>query len=215
VVLRAARQHQLEAAEQAGDQRPHTPPAAVGAGGDASVHQHQAGAVRGGAAQQVGPELGIDEEADLRPPVVEEGGDGAGQVDRHVLMDDPRRQPLGHQLRGGHGAAGHQDGAAGPVVPQTLDQRQGGLRLADAGAVDPEERPPRPRHAGLAEALAEAHGVFLAARQARAQIAAHQGTRQPAEQRVAAEGDLGRERCGRGHAEALPAKVAASPSSTL
>ncbi len=43
-----------------------------------------------GREDQVGPQLALDEDAQRRPPVVEEGGDRAGRVDGRELVDARR-----------------------------------------------------------------------------------------------------------------------------
>ena len=102
----------------------------------------------------------------------------AGAVERRELVEGARRQALGEQPRRGHRAGRDQHLEARVVVEQALDERQRRDRLADARAVQPDERALGPRSARLAEALAEARRILLAARRAARQ---HQAQGRPGE----------------------------------
>ncbi len=77
--------------------------------------------------------------------MVEEAAHEARHVERHELMDDAARQPLLGEPARGDGAGGHQHGDAARA--DALDQRQDADEFADAGAVQPDQRPVRPRDA--------------------------------------------------------------------
>jgi len=81
-------------------------------------------------------------------------------VEWHELMDDAARQPLLGEPAGGDGAGGHQHVDLARV--DTLDQRQHADQFADAGGVQPDQRPGRARHDADAAALRQAQAVFLA-----------------------------------------------------
>ena len=124
------------------------------------VDQHHRQPARRGRQDQVRPQIGLDEQRQRRPPVIEEARDIARRVVGHILMDDVGRKALGHDRRRRHRARGEQDAQIERAQP--LDQRGRRQHLADAGAVDPHQRAMRPRAQRKAAPLADALRIFLA-----------------------------------------------------
>src|SRR5690606_24309878 len=141
-----------------------------------------------GRGQKVGPQLALDEDADIGPPVVEEGGDGRGGVDRGELVDDAARQAAGQHLSRGQGAGGDQNRHVGPVLADALGQWKDGQGLADADAVNPDQRPVGARQAGQAQTFIDAGGVFLALLDAGVQQARGQRLQQAGQQLIGDQG---------------------------
>ncbi|MND98625.1 hypothetical protein D3C80_909860 [compost metagenome] len=163
-------------------------PALGGLVGDAGADQGQGHAALTGRRQQVGPQLALDKDADGRPPVIEEGGDGAGAVDRGELVNDARGQALGQNLRRGQGPGGDQNRHVGAVLSDTLGQGQDGQGLADADAVNPDQRPVRARHTGQTQAFIDPLRVLLALLDAGVEQARGQGLHQPGQQAIGDQG---------------------------
>ncbi len=156
------RQHAVKATQQAARHAAHPAPAAKAAIGHAGIDQHHGCAAVMGRAQRRRPEIAFGPDRKVRAPVVEEPLDPGQHVERRELVDAAFGQPHAHHLCRGDGAGGDEAGQVGPlgVEPaQHLEQRRG---LADAGGMEPGEPPRGPRQAGLAPALAEALGIFLA-----------------------------------------------------
>ena len=108
------------------------------------------------------PQLGFDEERDVRPPVAEEAADPGRDVDRRELVDGARAASGSRRSWPGHGDRGEDDRDAGG--DDAVDERQHRVGLADARRMHPGEAAGRPRPRGAAVALAEAGAIFLAAR---------------------------------------------------
>jgi hypothetical protein len=162
-ILRRLGQDQREALQQAADQRPEAAPGTKGAGRHAAVDQNQldAAAPRGG--QQIGPELGLHDQAQVGSPVLEKPFHRRGLVDRRELMDHPGRQTLVHEPCRGNRPRGQQELEIGPTRPQGLDQGQGGDRLAHAGGMKPDQAAGGPRASGPSEAFLHALRILAAA----------------------------------------------------
>ena len=62
------------------------------------------------------PQLGLDEDDDVGPPVVEEAADVAGDVDRRELMHGALGQALGGDRGRGDGAGGEHHGEPGAMT---------------------------------------------------------------------------------------------------
>ena len=154
------RQAHLEPAEQRRDGAGDPAPARKRALRHPAVDQHHRQAARRARQDQIRPQIGLDEQCQRRPPVIEEPRDIARRVVRDILMDDVGGKPLGDDRRRRHRARGEQD--AQVQRPQLLDQRRRGQHLADAGAVDPHQRPGRADIGAQAAALADARRIFLA-----------------------------------------------------
>ena len=122
-------------------------------------HHRHAAALR--LDQQVGPDLGFADQAELGAPVVEEAAHVARHVERQVLMDGPGRQARRQKPCRGDRAGGHQHRE--PPLLQPGDQRQQGHGLAHAGAVQPDELAVRALDAGVAAPLGQPLRIFLAA----------------------------------------------------
>ena len=125
-----------------------------------SVDQHHRQPPRGARQDQVRPQIGFDEQRQRGPPVIEKPRDVTRRIIRHILMDDVSGEPLGDDRRRGHRARGQEN--AQVQGPQPLDQRRRRQHLADAGAVNPHQRPGRPDIGAQAAALADPRRVFLA-----------------------------------------------------
>ena len=103
------RQHQGEAAEQRPRDAEAAPPALERALGHAGVDQRQRDVARRAFKNEVRPDLGLGEDRQIRPPVVEEAAHVLRGVERHILMHRARTQALGGQLRRGHRAGREQE----------------------------------------------------------------------------------------------------------
>lgn len=173
--------------QEVADQRAEPPPRGVRPARDPAVDERQIDTARARLEQQIGPELGLHHEPERWSPVRQKAAHGRRQVDRQVLVNDALGQTLGHQPGRGHGPRGHQQVEPGPALPDALDERQRRERFADAGAVDPDQRTRRPRHAGMAEALGQARRILPAPGHALVQMAPHHGRRGRAEKAVSDE----------------------------
>ena len=145
---------------------------------DAPVDQRERQVPRARLEDQVRPQLGFDQHAELRAPVREERAPGLRPVDRRELMPRARRQLSGHQRRRSHRAGGHQHLQGGALRQQRLDQGQERAGFADACGMQPQQRPLRTRHARGAEALAPTQGILLAAPRPPPQLRLDQGPAQ-------------------------------------
>ena len=117
------------------------PPARKRAMRHPSVDQHHRQPPRRARQDQIRPQIGFDEQRQRRPPVIEKARDITRRIVGHILMDDVGRKPLGDDRRRGHRARGQQDAQIQRAQP--LDQRGGRQHFADAGAVNPDQRPVR------------------------------------------------------------------------
>ena len=137
------REAEIEAPQQRRDHAGRVAPAIEGALRHAAVDQDQRDVPLRAHQDQVRPEIGFGEQAEVGLPMIEEARDEARRIERHELMDDARRQPLAGELGGGHGAGREQDVEF--LRDDALDQRDDRGDLADAGAMDPDQRAVRPR----------------------------------------------------------------------
>ena len=146
-------------AEQRGDEVGRAAPAFVGARAHPRVdhRQRRAGAAR--FEDHVRPDLGFGDQRQIRPPMGEEAPHEPRRVERRELMQRARRQALRQQPRRGDGAGGHQREAT--AAGKSFDQRHQRQGLADAGAVQPDQRPLRAGEAGDAAPLLDPHRIFL------------------------------------------------------
>ena len=103
-------------------------------------------AIRAGQ-DEIGPQIGFDEQREIGTPVIEESTDELWCVERNELMHGAGGQALFGERRRGNGAGGHEHGEVHRA--KAFDQRNDGEQLADAGAVQPNERPRRARQARL------------------------------------------------------------------
>ena len=155
---------EIEPAQQRGDHARRVSPAIVGALRHAAIDQDQRNVPLRAHQDQVRPEIGFGEQPEIRFPVVEKARREARRIERNVLMDDPRRQPLAGELGGGHGAGGEQDIEF--LRHDALDQRNDRGDLADARAMNPDQRAVRPRDPRFAAPFGKARGIFLPALEA-------------------------------------------------
>ena len=154
------RETNVEPAEQRRDRAGDPAPARKRAMRHPAVDQHHRQPPRRARQDQIGPQIGLDEQRQRRPPVIEKARHIARRIVRHILMDDVGGKPLGDDRRRGHRARGQQD--ADVQRAQFLDQGRRGQHLADAGAVNPDQRPVRADIAADAAALADARRILLA-----------------------------------------------------
>ena len=150
----------LELAEQCRDRAAHPAPARKRALRHPAVDQHHRQPPRRARQDQIGPQIGFDEQRQRRPPVIEKARDIARRIVRHILMDDVGGKPLGDDRRRGHRARRQQD--ADIQRAQSFDQGGRRQHLADAGAVNPDQRPVRPDIRAHAAALADPRRILLA-----------------------------------------------------
>ena len=155
------RQAEIEAAQQRGDHAGDAPPTFEGPLGEPPVDEDQGHAAPGAGHDQVGPEIGLDEEREIGPPMIEEAPHETRRVERHELVDHALRQALLGEIGRGDGARGAQHLEV--LLADALDQRDHRQQFADAGAVHPDQRARRTRDLALAVALAQARRMLLAA----------------------------------------------------
>ena len=153
-----------------------------------AVDQHHRQPPRGARQDQVRPQVGLDEQRQRGPPVIEKPRDIARRVVRHVLMNDVGRKTLGDDCRRRHRARGQED--AQVQRPQPLDQRRRRQHLADAGAMNPHQRPGGPDIGAQPAAFADASGIFFS----KPQSAVDNGNRQRNHRRRQAPVDAQRHR---------------------
>ena len=163
------RQHDTEAIEDCPRRRWRAAPATERPRRDAGVDQCQRHIAVRGLEQQVGPDLGLGENADVWFPVVQKAADEVRHVERNVLVDilraETSRSDLGRRDR----ARGQQETDIRAPFSQCREQRQYRVGLADAGGMHPGEASIRARDIRLAEAFVAAGGVLLAALCARSE----------------------------------------------
>ena len=154
------RQADVELVEQRRDGPCDPAPARKRALRHPSVDQHHRQPPRGARQDQVRPQVRLDEQRQRGSPMIEKPRDVAGRVVGHILMDDVRGEPLGDDRRRGHRARGQEDTQV--ERPQPFDQRGRRQHLADAGTVNPHQRPGGPDVGAHAAALADPCRIFLA-----------------------------------------------------
>ncbi len=154
------REAQFEAAEQRRDRAGDAAPARKRALRHPAVDQHHRQPPRRARQDQVRPQIGLDEQRQRGPPVIEKPRDVTRRVIRHVLMDDVGGKPLGDDRRRRHRPRGQED--AQIQRPQLFDQGRGRQHLADAGAVNPHQRSDWTDIGADAAAFADARRIFLA-----------------------------------------------------
>ena len=160
-VIVRLREAEIEARQQRADRRRRVAPAREGALRQAAVDQYQRNALFRRRHDQVRPQVGLRQEREVRPPMIEEAFREGRRVERHELMDRTRRQTLFGEPRRCHGARRHQDTEI--ALAQTLDQWDHGEHLADARTMRPDQRPRRTGDLRLAAPLRDALRVLLAA----------------------------------------------------
>ena len=184
-VARRARQTKVEAAQQIDDGCAQIAPAPERILRQPRIDQDHRHGARRGLDDHVGPQVLFHEQREVRLPMVEEAAHEARHVERHELMDDAARQPLLGQPARGHRSGGHQH--ADPARAQPLDQRQGADEFADAGAVQPDQRPVRPRDARKPAPFRKPRPVLLAAPEPARQEQRRQGRHRRRQQPVGAQ----------------------------
>ncbi len=87
-----------------GDRARNEPPAAERAFRYAAVDEDQRDFALGAGQDEIGPQIRLDEQRQVGPPMVEEPGDEGRRVERDELVDHPLRQALLGERRRGDGA---------------------------------------------------------------------------------------------------------------
>ena len=152
---------EIEARQQRRDHARHHLPAAKRALREPAIDHDHRDLATPGLHDQVGPQIGFDEQRQVRPPMIEKAADITRRVERDELVQHARRQAVLGQRRRRHRARRDQDGKA--LGADALDQRQHRQHLADAGRVHPDQRTVRARLRRLPAALGEPRRMLLAA----------------------------------------------------
>src|SRR5579864_3820634 len=112
------------------------------------------------AEDQIGPEIGVDEEANGGMPMLQEASCGSRGIDGDKLMERALGQALAHEHCRRYRAARYQHFEV--VGNKGLDQGQRREAFAVAGAMDPDEPAIRTCHSRNAETLGCPLAIFLA-----------------------------------------------------
>ena len=154
------REANIELLQQRRDRAGDAAPAREGALRHPSVDQHHRQPPRGALQDQVRPQIGFDEQRQRRPPVIEEARDITRGIVGHILVDDVGRKAPRDDRRRRHRARGQED--ADVQRAQPLDQGGGRQHLADARAMNPDQRAVRPRIARQPAPLGDSRRILLA-----------------------------------------------------
>ena len=131
------RETNVEGAEDRSCGFPRPTPALEGPLRHARIDQREARSRRLRAKDQIGPQVGIDEQANGGMPILQEASCRSGGIDGDKLMKGALGQALAHENCRRYRAARHQDFEA--VGNKGLDQGQRREALTVAGAMDPDE----------------------------------------------------------------------------
>ena len=96
------RETDVEASQQRRDRAGDPAPARERTMRHPAVDQHHRQTPRRARQDQIGPQIGLDEQRKTRPPVIEEARDIARRIERHILMDDVGRKAIGDDRRRSH-----------------------------------------------------------------------------------------------------------------
>ncbi len=129
----------------------------------AAVDQQQRNARLGTRDDQVRPQIGFDENAEIGLPVRQKAVDETRRIERDELVQHVFRQPAFGDLGGGHSAGGNQHPHM--ALAQLADQRKHRGQFADACAMQPDQRTLGPFQGRLTVSLADPLLQFLAAAQ--------------------------------------------------
>ena len=152
---------EIEARQQRRDHARHHLPAVKRALREPAVdHDHRDFAAPG-FHDQIGPQIGFDEQRQIGPPMIEEAADIARRVERDELVQHARRQAMLGQRRRRHRARGDEDGKF--LRADAFDQRHRRQHFADACRVHPDQRTVRTRLRRLTAALRKPGRMLLAA----------------------------------------------------
>ena len=159
-VVGRLREAEIEPAQQRADGAWHHPPAVERALRQPPIDQDQRHVALRRRHDHRRPQIGFDEQCEIRLPMIEKARRELRQIDGRKLMDDVRRQSL-------LGDAGRRDRAGGDqhveiLRAHALDQREDGDHLADAGAMKPDQPACGTRNVRLAAPLRQANRVLLA-----------------------------------------------------
>ena len=89
---------------------------------------------------EIGPQLGLDQEARGRAKICKKAIDGERNVVGQPCLDDAVAEQLASRRTSGRGHMGEQDRRFGIARFHALHQRQRGPRLADGNGMHPEHR---------------------------------------------------------------------------
>ncbi len=160
-VVSRLRQHEIDASQKRSDRAGQPTPAAKRPGRQAGVHENQRNRPFMGRVKQIGPELRLGDEREVRTPVVEEPPHEARRVDRQKLVRRARRQSGRQHTRRTDGARRQKNMKSARDEP--INQGQKRKAFADAGAMKPGQRTSGPVHAGEPQSFAQPRAVLLAA----------------------------------------------------
>ncbi|CEG09353.1 hypothetical protein BN961_02778 [Afipia felis] len=170
------REAQIEARQQRRDGAARPAPARKRTRRHAPVDQDERHPPVGSRQQQVRPEIGFNEQRKTRLPVIEKALDESRDIEGNELMNDIRRKTPRDDLRRRARARSQKDAQIERAQP--IDQFRRREHLADARAMNPDERSRRPREARTATTLINARRVFLALPQPASDKKARQRRRQ-------------------------------------
>ena len=162
-MLRILRERELERPEQPAREARETAPSPERGWRHARVQQRCRYALRAEFAEHVGPELRLDPEREVGPPVLEKPAYPGRPVHRIILVGRARRQPSRQQGGCGPGNRRREHRRIRAHRHEPVDQRKDGGGLADAGPMEPHQRAVGTRCAGDAAPFAQSRRVFPAA----------------------------------------------------
>ena len=137
LVLRA---DTVDAAQRAPHEPADQPVAAVRAVGDAAVHDHRPDAAAAAGAQQVRPDLRVDQHEQLRRDAIERAGYAGWEIQRRIESGvDSRHQLPRHELARG-GGSGDDQPVCGVGCLQQRNERLRRQHLAHRYGVNPDRR---------------------------------------------------------------------------
>ncbi len=155
------REAEIEAAQQRGDRGGNAPPAIERALRHAAVDQDQRNAALGAGHDQVRPQIGLDEQREIGPPMVEEALDEARRVENHELVDHALGQALLGEIGRGDGARRAQHSRTLFSLMRSIS----GMTESSSPTLAPcthTSGPERARDLAFAVAFVEARGELLA-----------------------------------------------------
>ena len=158
---------QAELVEQMPRRGGQPPPSARRTRRDAGVHERQRNAGIRSHADQLRPQLALDQRRRVRAPMRQKALEDPARVERRKLVQGARGQAVGDDPRRGRRARGDQEGALRMHFRKPFDQPQHRQAFADGGGVEPRQRPGRSRRGGVSGALAHAFGIDSLRRQIR------------------------------------------------
>jgi hypothetical protein len=129
--------------------------------GEAAIDQNHRDFPRRRFHHHVRPKFGLDEQCEIRLPMVEKTTHEPGNIKWNELVNHPALQALLGQAARCDSARSDQH--AHPAGADSIDQRQNTRKLTDARAMQPDKRAFGTRNATFTTAFRQALPVFLAA----------------------------------------------------